>query len=118
MSEPAAQQKMVRLHAQKQPLGGRLFARSPDPQEEIPPTLKTSEGEPHAMVVMSRHRTRVAATSGEPDMTHVLPSRTRPARTYAALALFLAVYTGVLVFVFAPKDLISVQSPTEVIASD
>ncbi len=51
-------------------------------------------------------------------MTHVLPSRTRPARTYAAVALFLAVYAGVLVFVFAPKDLISVQSPTEIIASD
>jgi hypothetical protein len=51
-------------------------------------------------------------------MTQVLQSRTRPARTYAAIALFLAVYAGVLVFVFAPKDLISVQSPTEVAASD
>jgi hypothetical protein len=51
-------------------------------------------------------------------MTHVLQSHTRPARTYAAVALFLAVYTGVLVFVFAPKDLISVQSPTEITATD
>jgi hypothetical protein len=51
-------------------------------------------------------------------MTHVLQSRTKPFRTYAAVALFLAVYGGVLVFVFAPKDLISVQSPTALIASD
>jgi hypothetical protein len=45
-------------------------------------------------------------------MTHVLNSRTRPARTFAAVALFLAVYVGVLVFVFAPKDMFAVQSPT------
>lgn len=51
-------------------------------------------------------------------MTQILPSRTRPARTYAAVALFLAVYAGVLVFVFAPKDMISVQSPTALVASD
>ena len=51
-------------------------------------------------------------------MTQVLQSRARPVRTYAAVALFLAVYGGVLVFVFAPKDLISVQSPTALIASD
>lgn len=51
-------------------------------------------------------------------MTHVLQSRSRPFRTYAAVALFLAVYGGVLVFVFAPKDLISVQSPTAIVASD
>lgn len=70
------------------------------------------------MVVMSRHRTRVAATSGEPDMTQVLHSRSRPARTYAAVALFLAVYVGVLVFVFAPKDMIAVQSPTALLQSD
>jgi hypothetical protein len=51
-------------------------------------------------------------------MTHVLPSRTRPARTYAAVALFLAVYVGVLVFVFAPKDFLSVQSPTALLETD
>jgi hypothetical protein len=45
-------------------------------------------------------------------MTHVLNSRARPARTFAAVALFLAVYVGVLVFVFAPKDMFAVQSPT------
>lgn len=51
-------------------------------------------------------------------MTQVLQPRHRPYRTYAAVALFLAVYGGVLVFVFAPKDLISVQSPTALIASE
>lgn len=51
-------------------------------------------------------------------MTHVLQPRHRSYRTYAAVALFLAVYGGVLVFVFAPKDLISAQSPTALIASD
>ncbi|MBL9050103.1 MAG: hypothetical protein JNK19_08330 [Tabrizicola sp.] len=51
-------------------------------------------------------------------MPHVLPSRTRPARTYAAVALFLVVYLGVLAFVFAPKDMISAQSPTALLASD
>ncbi|MGL4236474.1 hypothetical protein [Tabrizicola sp.] len=51
-------------------------------------------------------------------MSHVLPSRTRPKKTYAAVALFLLVYLGVLVFVFAPKDMISVQSPTELLATD
>ena len=51
-------------------------------------------------------------------MSHVLPSRSRPARTYAAVALFLLVYVGVLVFVFAPKDLISVQSPTALVSTE
>jgi hypothetical protein len=51
-------------------------------------------------------------------MPHVLPSRTKPAGTYAAVAVFLVVYLGVLVFVFAPKDLISVQSPTALISTD
>jgi hypothetical protein len=51
-------------------------------------------------------------------MSNVLPSRTRPARTYAAVALFLAVYAGVLVFVFAPKDMISAQSPTALMSTD
>lgn len=43
-------------------------------------------------------------------MTQVLPPRTRTIRTYAAIALFLAVYAGVLVVVFAPKDMIAAQS--------
>jgi cbb3-type cytochrome oxidase subunit 3 len=51
-------------------------------------------------------------------MPHVLPSRTRPARNYAAVAAFLVVYLGVLVFVFAPKDMIAVQSPTALLATD
>ncbi len=51
-------------------------------------------------------------------MTQVLQSRTRPTRTYAAVALFLAVYAGVLVFVFAPKDMISVQSPAALVSTE
>lgn len=43
-------------------------------------------------------------------MREALPSRTRTYRTYAAIALFLAVYGGVMVVVLAPKDLIAVQS--------
>lgn len=43
-------------------------------------------------------------------MTQVLPARSRTIRTYAAVALFLAVYVGVLVVVFAPKDMIAAQS--------
>lgn len=51
-------------------------------------------------------------------MSQILQSRTRPTRTYAAVALFLAVYVGVLVFVFAPKDMIAVQSPTALLETD
>jgi len=51
-------------------------------------------------------------------MTQVLQSRTRSFRTYASVALFLAVYGGVLVFVFAPKDMISAQSPTALMSTD
>ena len=51
-------------------------------------------------------------------MTQILQSRPRPARTYAAVALFLVVYVGVLVFVFAPKGLITVQSPTALLETD
>lgn len=43
-------------------------------------------------------------------MSQVLPSRSTPIRTYSAIALFLVVYVGVLVLIFAPKDLISSQS--------
>jgi hypothetical protein len=43
-------------------------------------------------------------------MPDLLPSRAKSLRTYAAIALFLAVYVGVLVVVFAPRDMIAVQS--------
>lgn len=43
-------------------------------------------------------------------MPDVLPSRPRTIRTYAAVALFLAVYLGVLILVFAPKDMMGVQT--------
>ncbi len=51
-------------------------------------------------------------------MTQVLPTRSRPTRNFAAVALFLAVYVGVLVFVFAPKDIFAVQSPTALLQTD
>lgn len=51
-------------------------------------------------------------------MPHVLPSQTRPVGTYAAIALFVIVYVGVLAFVLAPKDMIAVQSPTALIETD
>jgi hypothetical protein len=43
-------------------------------------------------------------------MPQALPARTRTLRSYAAVALFLAVYLGVLIVVFAPKEMIGVQS--------
>lgn len=43
-------------------------------------------------------------------MPEVLPSSAKPVRTYAAIALFLAVYVGVLVVVLAPREMIAVQS--------
>ncbi len=47
-------------------------------------------------------------------MTEVLPSRPRTnprsKRTYAAVAVFLMVYLGVLVVVFAPREMIASQS--------
>ncbi len=43
-------------------------------------------------------------------MSDVLPSRARPTRNYAAIALFLAVYAGVLLIVLAPRDMIAVES--------
>lgn len=51
-------------------------------------------------------------------MPDVLPSRSRPARSYASLALFVVVYLVVLGVVFAPKDLIGAQSASEVGQSD
>jgi hypothetical protein len=43
-------------------------------------------------------------------MTEVLPSRPRSKRTYAAAALFLIVYLGVLAVVFAPREMIAAQT--------
>lgn len=43
-------------------------------------------------------------------MTQALPARSTSIRTFAAVALFAIVYLGVMVLVFAPKDLLSVQS--------
>ncbi|WP_169052312.1 hypothetical protein [Tabrizicola sp. YIM 78059] len=51
-------------------------------------------------------------------MTDVLPSRRKSFRTYAAIALFLAVYAGVLIVVFAPKQMIAVQSGASITGSD
>jgi hypothetical protein len=42
----------------------------------------------------------------------------RPARNYAAIFLFVAVYLGVLAFVVAPKDMIAAQSPTAFVSTD
>ncbi len=47
-----------------------------------------------------------------------LPSRAKPIRTYASVLLFLAVYVGVLVVVFAPKDMISAQTGAIFAGSD
>jgi hypothetical protein len=41
---------------------------------------------------------------------HVAPARPKSIRTYAALLLFVAVYAGVLVVVFAPRDMISAET--------
>jgi hypothetical protein len=43
-------------------------------------------------------------------MPEALPSRAKSARNLAAGALFLIVYLGVLVLVFAPRDLIAVDT--------
>jgi hypothetical protein len=46
------------------------------------------------------------------------PSRTRSIRTYASVLLFLAVYAGVLVVVFAPRDMISAETGAIFAGSD
>lgn len=43
-------------------------------------------------------------------MPVVLPSSSTPIRTYSAIALFLVVYVGVLFVIFAPRDMIAVES--------
>lgn len=51
-------------------------------------------------------------------MSDVLPSRPKSIRTYAAVALFLAVYVGVLIVVFAPKEMLSVRSGAVIAEAD
>lgn len=43
-------------------------------------------------------------------MSQALPRRTRAYGTYAAIALFIVVYLGVLGVVLAPRETIAVQS--------
>jgi hypothetical protein len=55
------------------------------------------------------------------DVSHprqTAPSRTRSFRTYAAVLLFLSVYAGVLVVVFAPRDMISAETGAIFAGSD
>jgi hypothetical protein len=57
-------------------------------------------------------------------MTDVLPSRqaaparAKSIRTYASVLLFLAVYAGVLIVVFAPRDMISAETGAIFAGSD
>lgn len=51
-------------------------------------------------------------------MPEVLPSRSSPIRTYSAIALFLLVYAGVMVLVFAPPDLFGVEAGVAVYSED
>jgi hypothetical protein len=51
-------------------------------------------------------------------MSQVLPPRTNPSRSYGAIAAFILVYIGVLLVVLAPRDLIMVQSGSELRESD
>lgn len=50
-------------------------------------------------------------------MTVVLPRRSTPIRTYSAIALFLAVYAGVMILIFAPRDFIAAESGVAVYSS-
>jgi len=95
---------MARGFPPKSPLGGKIFYR---PCEQKTPR--------HARKWYS-HRVGpespppFAANEGVPEMPEVMPSRPASFRTYSAIALFLAVYVGVLIVIFAPKDIIAVQS--------
>jgi hypothetical protein len=48
----------------------------------------------------------------------VAPTRPRSIRTYASILLFVAVYAGVLVVVFAPRDMISAETGAIFAGSD
>ena len=43
-------------------------------------------------------------------MSDYMPPRPHPVRTYAAVAVFLAVYALTLLIVVAPRDMIAAQS--------
>ena len=43
-------------------------------------------------------------------MPEVLPSRAKPGRNLLAVILFLIVYVGVLALVFAPRDMLAVDT--------
>jgi hypothetical protein len=45
-------------------------------------------------------------------------ARPRPIRNYAALALFVAVYAGVLLIVLAPRDFIAAEQGSVIRESD
>ena len=51
-------------------------------------------------------------------MPHVAQPQGRPAKTLAAIVLFVVVYLGVIAFVVAPKGVLTVQSPTAVLDTD
>jgi hypothetical protein len=48
----------------------------------------------------------------------VAPARPRSIRTYASILLFVAVYAGVLLVVFAPRDMISAETGAIFAGSD
>jgi hypothetical protein len=96
--------------AQKPPFEWQVSAGIAGWREDIPPMPETAEAKGDGFGVWCRHRTRVAANEGVPEMPVVLPSRSTPIRTYSAIALFLVVYVGVLFVIFAPRDMIAVES--------
>lgn len=51
-------------------------------------------------------------------MTQFSPQRSRPFATYAAIALFVAVYLGGLALVLVPKTTFGVQTGAEFVAND
>ena len=51
-------------------------------------------------------------------MAQVLQSRSNALRSYAALALFVAVYAGVLLVILAPRDMIQAASGSVLRESD
>jgi hypothetical protein len=51
-------------------------------------------------------------------MPEVLPSRPRPTGTYAAIAVFIVAYLGVLVLVLAPRDMIGVDAGAAIYSTE
>jgi hypothetical protein len=112
------------LQVQKLCSEAQFSAETRQEREEIPLIAETRGTVAGSKVLLLPYRTRVAATTEEPDMTEVLPSRqgaparARSFRTYAAVLVFLAVYAGVLVVVFAPRDMISAETGAIFAGSD